>query len=137
MTDLPGFGDAGDIGQIALAVALADVKRQCLMLADDLRIVGEQMWPRCARESIQNFNARPFDKVPYLQAARAGRTRSISWVGINFTTGLLENGVKSPSSGLQRTDVRARMRVATVSSSCFVVRMTVAFVRGNQQRITG
>jgi hypothetical protein len=65
LTELPGFGRGGDIRQVTLTVALADVKGQCLMLTDDVRIVGEQMWPRRAGESIQHFGACPFDEVSH------------------------------------------------------------------------
>ena len=95
-------------------MALPDIKRERLMLADNVRVVGEEVWPGGTREPIQHFGARPFDEMPRLETASPSRPRPILRIRIDLAAGEFEERPQPPSARLQGAHVCAGMRVAFV-----------------------
>ncbi len=100
--------------QVSLAVALANVKSEGLMLSDHMRVVGEEVRSCRAREPIQHFAAGPLDQMAYFQPPGTRRAGLIVRVPIDFTPRLLENRAKTPRDGFECAHMRARMGIATV-----------------------
>ena len=98
---------AGNARQVSFAMALTYVESKRLMLANNVRIIGEEVRPRRARESIEHFGARPFNQVAHLEPASPSRSRVVLRIRIDLPPGLLEDGRKSPSAGLKCAHVRA------------------------------
>ena len=97
-------------------MALTNIKRKRLVLADNVCIVGEKVRPRDPRKSIEHFGARTFDEVPHFETASPGGRGAVLRIRIDFAAGLLEDSVQSPGARLKRTYVCARMRIASVQA---------------------
>jgi len=97
----------GNGGQVSFSMALSDIQSQRMMFTDSVRVVGEEVGTRGAREPIQHFHARSLDEVPHFETTSPSRPRVVLRIRIDLATGFFEERLQPPAARLQRTYVCA------------------------------
>jgi len=77
-------------------MTLADIQRQCHVLARTVRIVREQLWAGGASEAIQDIGTPAFDQMTHLQCTSARLLQGVAGVSIDLGASFLQQSGHAP-----------------------------------------